>query len=99
MPIQGRFGAAAGAAGVAGAGVAGFAAAALFVTFCDGADGAAASRCVTLLDCRPIDLPPPRRAASACTLTSAMAQTSKTDPILLMTSPLSLPINGCLFNT
>jgi NADPH-dependent 2,4-dienoyl-CoA reductase/sulfur reductase-like enzyme len=45
----------------AAAGVAGLAAAAWL-----GAAGLAASRCVTLLDCWPEDLPPPmRRAASA----------------------------------
>jgi hypothetical protein len=65
MAPQGRFagagvGVAAGAAGFGAAACEGAAAGAA------GAPGLTASRCVTLLDCCPTDLPPPiRRAASA----------------------------------
>jgi hypothetical protein len=65
-PSMAPHGRLAGAAGAA-AGVAGLAAAAWL-----GAAGLAASRCVTLLDCWPDDLPPPmRRAASAFKVLSA----------------------------
>jgi hypothetical protein len=69
-------------AGVAGAaaGVAGLAAAAWL-----GAAGFAASRCVTLLDCWPVDLPPPmRRAASAFKVLRAKSMV-KIKPKILFT--------------
>ena len=60
MAPQGRLGAAAAAA--PGAGLA-----AVLFMFWAGAAGAAgvASRCVTLLDCLPNDLPPPKRLAAS----------------------------------
>lgn len=55
----------------------------LCAAFCAGAPGAAggvaASRWVTLLDCLPMDLPPPRRAASASACATASMATSTTD--------------------
>jgi hypothetical protein len=45
--------------------------------------GLTASRCVTLLDCCPMDLPPPKRfAASACRLVKAKAMTKNRGPQL-----------------
>jgi predicted lipid-binding transport protein (Tim44 family) len=68
---HGFLGATAGAAAGAAAGLA----AAAFVAFCAGAAGVALF-CVTLLDCLPIDPPPPmRRAASAFKPEKASAQT------------------------
>ena len=69
MPAHGLLGAAAGAGGVVrGAAVGAVLGAAL------GVAGLATSRCVTWLDCCPIDLPPPRRlAASAGTQTNVKA--------------------------
>jgi hypothetical protein len=62
-------------AGGAGLGAWGGAAAGAALGVAAGA-GLAASRCVTLLDCCPVDLPPPKRlAASACMVAKAMATT------------------------
>src|SRR5690349_8529417 len=83
MAPQGRLGAAAAGAGVAGLG------AALVAFCCAGAVGDADSRCVTLDDWRPNDLPPPMRAASACTLTRASTQARNKELKLFMSSPLS----------
>ena len=74
--------------------VAGLAAAAV-VALCAGAPGAAggvaASRCVTLLDRLPTDLPPPsRRAASASACANASITTNTTDHSFIMTSPSPL---------
>ena len=77
--------AAAGAAPAAG----GLAAAAL-VAFWAGAPGAADSRCVTLLDCCPVDLPPPSRRASASACANASIATNTTDHSFIMTSPSPL---------
>ncbi|NBW69682.1 MAG: hypothetical protein EBR47_13655 [Betaproteobacteria bacterium] len=73
MPAHGLLGAGAGAGGVArGAAVGAALGAALGAAF--GVAGFVASRCVTWLDCCPIDLPPPKRlAASAGTQTNAIA--------------------------
>ena len=93
MAPQGFLAGAAGAA--AGVAVAGLAAAAVLVALCAGAPGAAggvaASRCVTLLDCLPTDLPPPsRRAASASACANASIATNTTDHSFIMTSPSPL---------
>src|SRR5574343_1915395 len=75
MAPQGFLGAACGAA----AGVAGLAGAAAFCVGAPGAAGGVASRCVTLLDCWPIDLPPPRRLACASGWTNTRASTNRAD--------------------
>jgi hypothetical protein len=80
MAPQGFFGAAAGAAGVAGLGAA---AGAAWL----GAAGAAL-RWVTLLDCCPTDLPPPRRrAASAFSEPSTRKATSISEKRRFMVFP------------
>jgi hypothetical protein len=63
----------------------------------EGALGDADSRCVTLDDWRPTDLPPPMRAASAWTLTSTNAAAKNKEPKLFMSSPLERKIR--LVNT
>ena len=80
MAPQGFLGAAAGAGLAAGvAGLAAFCA----VAFCVGAagveGGVLASRWVTLLDCLPMDLPPPMRRASASIWAIASMATRTTD--------------------
>ena len=81
MAPQGFLGA---AAAPAAAGAAGFAAAALAGAACVAPPPGAASRCVTLPDCRPMDEPPPRRLASASRLPSARTPTRTTDQSFIM---------------
>jgi hypothetical protein len=83
---QGFLGATAGAAAAAGFATALFA-------FCAGAAGVALF-CVTLLDCLPIEPPPPmRRAASAFKPEKASAQTNIADQSFMFSPNTHVDIN------
>ena len=86
MAPQGFLGAAAAVLGAA-AGLAAVVPAAFCVGAAGAAGGVAASRWVTLLDCLPMDLPPPRRRASASRCTTANMATKTTDHSFIMASP------------
>jgi hypothetical protein len=91
--LAGAAGAAAGAAGLAGA------AAWLGAAGVTGAAGLTASRCVTLLDCCPTDLPPPkRRAASAFMVLKARTKVKIKPKKLFTRSSEKFRINRSTFN-